>query len=89
MIQLFVKKMLVCKGSHLIEKTRFHARNMTNITWIFDDYLIEFRIYAEWQADRCAANAGASWWCTVVDCSSFRVEGDYISPKQFHISKIN
>ena len=89
MIQLLVKKMLVCKGSRLIEKTRFHARNMTNITWIFDDYLIEFRIYAEWQADRCAADAGASWWCTVVDCSSFRVEGDYISPKQFHISKIN
>ena len=61
---------------------------MTNITWIFDDYLIEFRIYAEWQADLYAADAGASWY-TVVDCSSFRVEGDYTSPKQFHISKIN
>ena len=85
MIQLLVKKMLVCRGSRLIEKTSFHARNMTNITWIFDDYLIEFRIYAEWQADRFAADAGASWWYTVVDDSSFRVEGDYIGKAISHL----
>ena len=87
MIQLLVKKMIVCilmKGSRLIEKTSFHARNMTNITWIFDDYLIEFRIYAEWQAVCTAADAGASW-CTVVDGSSFRVEGDYIAKAISHL----